>query len=270
MIVAVCNVMVLKGQLRIESGEYEADDLVALIVGASSSTEDLSYLIHGCDITPCFSGCADFKDYPKFLTELHIRMLHAMVPDPESRLFSLVSQYDYDSLTLKLTDENLDPDERQILEQWWETIQSQATPIGLEVIDHAMSNNDVVIFFRGNHFSVLYKTMNRVFSLVTDRGFLDTNCFWQTLPNELGESKYFDDRFILSELQSNNTPRMAAVIVRPVVQQPPRPTQQRRPAQPPPQRTVPAPRQTRNVPRRENPPRPAPRKSNNSDCCNVA
>ena len=259
MLLAICNIMVLKGQLRIDRGRYHADDIVALVTSASSSNEDLSYLVRGCDVVPCFSGCSEFRGYPQFLTGLGIRMFHAMVPDPESPLFETVSQHDYESLTLRLTEENLDPDERMHLEQWWEMIQPQVTSIGLSVIDSAMANGDLVIFFRANHFSVLYKTMNRVFSLVTDRGFLDTNCFWETVPDELGASKYFDDRFILSELQSRNTPR---VIVQaqppprsPRLQQPPRNTphgQQPAPCSPGLQQPL------RNAPRGQEPPRNTP------------
>lgn len=208
MLLAVLNALSLKGRVKIAPGTYDADTLIAFVMDICPEAGDLGYLANGCDIIPCFSSCKDFRDYPNFLSDLKLTMLHAMIPDPESKIFELVVGEDYDSLTLKLTDDNVDVILRAELENWWDVIQQQVTKIGLEVIDSAMQNGDIAIFFRANHFCVLFKTMNRVFSLVTDKGFMNTNCFWESLPDERGASKFFDDKFILSSLEQQPSPQI--------------------------------------------------------------
>lgn len=203
MLLAVLNALSLKGRLKVSPGTYDADTLIAFIMEICPEAGDLTHLLRGCDIIPCFSSCRDFKDYPNFLSSLNLTLLHAMVPDPESSIFELVITEDYDSLVLKLTDDHIDALVRVELENWWDQIQQQVTKIGLSVVDAAMQNGDIVIFFRSNHFSVLFKTMSRVFSLVTDHGFIGTNCFWETVPDEFGESKFFNERFILSTLKDS-------------------------------------------------------------------
>ena len=211
MLLAVFNTLVLRGDLSIDPGTYKSSQLLTLLKSISPHMPDISHLVRGCDINPYFSGCADFRDPPKFLKDLSIPMLHAMLPDPSTKTFNIVSNLDYDSLTLRLTEPPTDENKEslRIMTEWWTEIQPQVTHLGLETIEVGMREGDLAVFFRANHFSVLYKTLGRVFSLVTDTGFTGTPHVWQTLPNKRGDTVYFDNSFLPTPLRhrTNSYPK---------------------------------------------------------------
>lgn len=242
MLIAIFNCLALKNKVKIQPGSYPASLIIDLIIGTCPKLVDfgdnLLSLVDGCSINPVFSSCNEFKEYPEFLKLLNIQMYHGMLPDPTTPSFDVVSGYDYESLEMKILDlesttyllnnnsENSPAKTNQLeqpnskenniqlsledkkllayLKDFHAHIQRQITDIGIEAIDGAMKNGDVVIFFRSSHFSVLFKYMNRVFSLITDESFNGSNCVWETLPNEKGDSKYFDQDFILSSLTMKN------------------------------------------------------------------
>ena len=64
--------------------------------------------------------------------------------------------------------------ERTAIEEFLETTSTQCTEEGLKSVFRNMRNNELGVFFRNNHFSVIFKRDNRyVLSLVTDEGFID-------------------------------------------------------------------------------------------------
>ena len=64
--------------------------------------------------------------------------------------------------------------ERMAIEEFLETTSTQCTEEGLKSVFRNMRNNELGVFFRNNHFSVIFKRDNRyVLSLVTDEGFID-------------------------------------------------------------------------------------------------
>lgn len=244
MLIAIFNALVLKNKVKIQPGKYPASLVIDLIIGTCPQLieygDNLLSLLNGCSINPVFSSCNEFKEYPEFLKLLNIQMYHGMLPDPSTPSFDIVSNYDYESLEMKILDlesttyllnnntENnqttsnkmntpskeanlqLSREDQKLLmylKEFHSRIQRQITNIGIEAIDSAMSNGDVVIFFRSSHFSVITKHMNRVFSLITADFFNGSNCIWETLPNESGDSKYFDQDFILSTLTMNDNSR---------------------------------------------------------------
>lgn len=244
MLIAIFNLLVLKGRVSICPGRYSSSQIIDLIIGVCPELAELSdnllSLVNGCNVNPIFSSCNEFRGYPEFLKILNIKMYHGMLPDPATPIYDIVQNYDYEQLEMKIFElesnlrlinsqnvsggfnENsgsiqdsehkresniqLKEHDRLLLEQlkyFYNMIQRQVTNFGISVIDSAMQNGDVVIFFRSSHFSVLTKYMNRVFTLITDECFIKTNYVWETLPNENGESKYFDEDFILSSLTEN-------------------------------------------------------------------
>lgn len=243
MLIAIFNCLALKNKIKIQPGKYSASLIIDLIIGTCPQLidfgENLLSLVNGCSVNPVFSSCNEFKEYPEFLRLLNLQMYHGMLPDPASSSFDIVSGYDYESLEMKILDlesttyllnnnsenspnntnsteqpaskENnlqLNSEDKKLLaylKDFHRRIQRQITDIGIEAIDGAMQNGDAVIFFRSSHFSVLIKHMNRVFSLITDESFNGSNCVWETLPNENGDSKYFDQDFILSSLTMKKT-----------------------------------------------------------------
>ena len=218
LLIAIVNALVLKNKMTLEPGAYNTSTLIDIIYGIFPNLRNLEFnfksLEKGYFVNPKFSACSDFKDFPVFLKLMDIPLYHGMIPDPSTPVFQLVSDLDYDELNLiilnnqdNINDRHFTNDEKSLIQLFYENIKHQVTSFGLEVIDSAMKNGGIAIFFRSNHFSVIIKHMNRIFNLITAETFLHTNCFWQTLPTEKGETKMFDQDFILSSLNNQNTPR---------------------------------------------------------------
>jgi hypothetical protein len=64
--------------------------------------------------------------------------------------------------------------ERTAIEEFLEATSTQCTEEGLKSVLSNMRNNELGVFFRNNHFSVIFKRDNQyLLSLVTDEGFID-------------------------------------------------------------------------------------------------
>ena len=64
--------------------------------------------------------------------------------------------------------------ERTAIEEFLEATSTQCTEEGLKSVFGNMRNNELGVFFRNNHFSVIFKRDNQyLLSLVTDEGFID-------------------------------------------------------------------------------------------------
>lgn len=210
MLIAIVNTLILTNRVVLPSGTYSPMQLVDIIMGVCPEVGDISFLVEGCDIIPHFSSCDKFTDKPAFLDELGIKMYHSMIPNPMNPHFAFISDHDYNELQVRLADLKsdlvTDANEINMIEEWLDVIKGQVTKLGLEVIQSGMNEGESVIYFRANHFSVLYKHNSRVFALLTDDGFLHTPCIWETLPDEKGESKYFDETFFPVQLEPDIIP----------------------------------------------------------------
>lgn len=88
---------------------------------------------------------------------------------------------------------------KQEVRMWLEENSTQLTPYGLEKLDLAVKPDLVVIFFRNNHFSTIYKANNHDFYLlITDTAFTKLNKYvWQSLISASGsEDLYFTGDFL--------------------------------------------------------------------------
>ena len=63
--------------------------------------------------------------------------------------------------------------ERMAIEEFLETTSTQCTEEGLKSVFRNMRNNELGVFFRNNHFSVIFKRDNRYVLSLTDEGFID-------------------------------------------------------------------------------------------------
>jgi hypothetical protein len=73
---------------------------------------------------------------------------------------------------------------------------TQLTFYGLGVLHQCLDDNSLNVFFRNNHFSVLYKRGGRLFLLVTDEAFLDLpQVVWEELSEVGGDTRYLDAEF---------------------------------------------------------------------------
>ncbi|KAI0484417.1 hypothetical protein GGR56DRAFT_24435 [Xylariaceae sp. FL0804] len=75
-----------------------------------------------------------------------------------------------------------------------ETSATQLTPWGLDVVTNAIKPGDIVILFRNDHFSTLYRhpKTRQLFTLVTDAGYLTHDeIVWESLVDVRGERAEF-------------------------------------------------------------------------------
>jgi hypothetical protein len=85
--------------------------------------------------------------------------------------------------------------EGEAIAKWLEATSNQLTSDGLIQLHSSIQENDVAVFFRNNHFSVIHKRQSFLFALVTDIGFRRTNVMWESLDQLDGDTLYLDSSF---------------------------------------------------------------------------
>lgn len=201
LLIAIFNALVLKEKISVESGLYPTSSVIDIIQSVNPNLYMLQDLINGYYVNPSFTSCNEFTDYPKFLDDLDIKMVHAIVPPKDLSNYSTISKYDYDTFQFKIVElESKDPNSSELksLLPWNSRLKKQLTSTGIESIESLMKNGDVRIFFRKQHFACIYKYFDDVYSLITCKGKGLSSCCWHSLPNENGEFKYYDENFNLT------------------------------------------------------------------------
>ncbi|KAJ6633836.1 hypothetical protein lerEdw1_014285 [Lerista edwardsae] len=86
-----------------------------------------------------------------------------------------------------------------IAEQFLESTASQLTYHGLCELTATVTEGELSVFFRNNHFSAMIKHQSHLYLLVTDQGFLhEEQVAWESLHNVDGDSCFCDAEFHLS------------------------------------------------------------------------
>ncbi|CCE82377.1 Piso0_002101 [Millerozyma farinosa CBS 7064] len=122
---------------------------------------------------------------------------------------------------------------QDILKKWLTINQTQLTGAGLSLLNMSMEPTDVIVFFRNNHFSTLYKRNDREFyTLTTDLSFNKSmksvnRIVWQSLVSISGKDDLFftgdffpvledepvatndEDYLLIKELQENEDAEIA-------------------------------------------------------------
>lgn len=96
------------------------------------------------------------------------------------------------------TDINLTPyeiHEAVIISQFLETYKTQLTLVGLKLLQENLNPNQLVAFFRNNHFNTLFKYENKLFLLAADISFLHLSCTWELFDNVDNDTSYYDNNF---------------------------------------------------------------------------
>lgn len=134
-----------------------------------------------------------------------VGLFHGWLPDPQDEpIFKIISGESYNQvvdriITSKESEEVDITEEGLLLENFLDTYASQLTYHGLVNIFQSMSDHQLAVLFRNNHFSTLYKHKDELFTLVTDRGYLNkSNIVWETLSGVLGDTHFTDSNFITS------------------------------------------------------------------------
>ena len=91
---------------------------------------------------------------------------------------------------------------------------SQLTTFGLHTVTVQVPENALVVFFRNNHFSTLFKYHGQLFLLVTDAGYMDEpQVVWEHLCAIDGNTVYLNEMFAVPGQQQPMQPLPAAAVV---------------------------------------------------------
>ncbi|SBT47714.1 hypothetical protein POVWA2_055550 [Plasmodium ovale wallikeri] len=105
------------------------------------------------------------------------------------------------------TDINLTPyeiHEALIISEFLETYKTQLTLVGLKLLQENLNPNQLVAFFRNNHFNTLFKYENKLFLLAADISFLHLSCTWELFDNVDNDTSYYDNNFQCLSNQKNH------------------------------------------------------------------
>lgn len=81
--------------------------------------------------------------------------------------------------------------------QFLESTSSQMTAYGLFELRERLSNGELAVLFRNNHFSTLYKRDGQLYALMTDQGYEGQGVAWEVLLTEDGNTTLVSDTALL-------------------------------------------------------------------------
>ncbi|KAK3892915.1 hypothetical protein Pcinc_003255 [Petrolisthes cinctipes] len=214
-LLAIVNVMILKGQITLPSdrSEITGGDLVLVVGNAlfdqprnslpvemrrhvEQNTEDAISILHklltGLDVNVKFSGVRDFEFTGELciFDLLGIMLYHGWVVDPSSEAAPIITSLSYNQLTNNIfawKEEAIRNNNNDLLmkamlcEDFINSSRSQLTIHGLFELGSALERDEIAVLFRNNHFSTIYKRGDQLYQLLTDQGFLHENMVWETL-----------------------------------------------------------------------------------------
>ncbi|SCN62775.1 conserved protein, unknown function [Plasmodium chabaudi adami] len=96
------------------------------------------------------------------------------------------------------TNVNLTPHEFHealIILEFLEVYKTQLTLFGLKLLQENLNANQLVAFFRNNHFNTLFKYNNQLFLLIGDISFLHLRCTWELFDSVTNDTTYCDNNF---------------------------------------------------------------------------
>ncbi|OQR98938.1 FAM63B-like [Thraustotheca clavata] len=121
---------------------------------------------------------------------------HSVGEDTEAAVTTMVKER---SLSMELAAEKVEQVKHDgpIIESFLQESASQLTYAGLvELHEHGVRERELVVFFRNNHFSTLFKINGALYLLATDAGYYDEpSVIWEKLDEIDGDSEYFTCNF---------------------------------------------------------------------------
>ncbi|KAG1460806.1 hypothetical protein G6F56_005863 [Rhizopus delemar] len=223
-LVAICNVLFLRGDLKLPdipvvTFEYLVErlgDYLLTLSNAQVPLEDilnvLPKLKSGLDVNILFDTIHGFEPTPELaLFELfHVDLVHGWIVDPQdtATFDVIVKNYkNYNQTVNSIVQANEintnQPtiEEEEKLHQAGEFLKDTATQLtyyGLELLVTAIPQNNLCVLFRNNHFSTVYKHPEfGLLMLVTDSGFIkERSVTWESLGDvDQGSAEFFNDSF---------------------------------------------------------------------------
>jgi len=101
--------------------------------------------------------------------------------------------------------------EGMIAQEWLSRSAAQLTYYGLEQLHAHTTENQLLVFFRNNHFSTLTKQKGELYLLATDYGYLhEEEVVWERLNQVDGDSLLCDSSFRVIDFEARDAARIAA------------------------------------------------------------
>ncbi|TGZ54793.1 hypothetical protein CRM22_010547 [Opisthorchis felineus] len=160
----------------------------------------------GLDINVRFTGVSAFEFTPALsvFDLFRITLYHGWLVDPENaELISVVSDRSYNQLVERVIElkASADPEKAAqglLAEDFLAQTASQLTYHGLCELYSAVSDGQLAVFFRNNHYNTIYKTEGRILVLVTDQVLSnEPNIVWEVLNDVDGNTQFVDEAFQL-------------------------------------------------------------------------
>jgi len=239
-LIAIGNILALRGNITLDGGKngrISVSDISQKIANylkqifipkteeeqkaLESLIKSLPDLQVGLDVNCGFTANDSFESSSKtqLFTLLNIRMLHGWLIDPKEPVASVVGNDTYNDLMLKLVTldaENNTADNKEekkeekkytkeegtLVQDFLSFAAAQLTEYGLRKLHETINEDELVVFFRNNHFTALTKHSGALYNLVTDIGYeRERNVVWDLLASVDGDSSFFSGDF-------NNTDRV--------------------------------------------------------------
>ena len=128
---------------------------------------------------------------------------------------------------------------RPAVMQFLDDSATHITVYGLAVLHDTMRDGEIAVMFRNSHFYVIKKHQAKLYTLVTDEGYLkkDDNV-WEQLMDISGESVFCDGQFRTAQERAARLAQERQQRQQQQAQQAPQPPQPRQPPQPAPTRSA--------------------------------
>ncbi|KAH8035552.1 hypothetical protein HPB51_006308 [Rhipicephalus microplus] len=232
-LIAIINVLTLKGLVKLPQTldivtveqlmEHLGDCILSSIPKDIPESAQLNYeqnmhdaiailpkLQTGLDVNVRFTGVKDFEYTPECIVFdlLRIPLYHGWLLDPESpEILAAVGSCSYNQLVEKIINNKSSTKPEMVTEgmssllaeAFLERTASQLTYHGLCELNSTLTEDELCVLFRNNHFITLYKRKDRLYQLVTDQGFLnEPDVVWESLINVEGDGQFADSDFIVN------------------------------------------------------------------------
>jgi hypothetical protein len=233
-LLAICNILLLRRQLTVSTGIKDIDfstliQYVADILLTKGSMGDefhqsavndamsiLGKLNEGMDVNIRFTA-VDAFDHSKetaVLDSLNIRLFHSwIISEDDITVYPYVSPLTYNDAVEKVVEyeetksraietgnfEIVDREkfvEGETIAKWLESTSGQITSDGIIGVNSHMKEGDLAVFFRNNHFSVIFNKNDQLYALVTDLGYAKTSVMWESIDQLDGDTLYLDSNFL--------------------------------------------------------------------------
>ena len=178
-----------------------------------SILEQLPRLKHGLDLNVLFSTVAGFEFTSELalFDSLGIDLVHGWVADPSHEAYPHVKDLSYNHAMYKIVEyrsllERADAASSSSdalllgagpsLEAFVNDTASQLTYTGLLLLHKKTRERQLLVLFRNNHFSTLFKYGGELYILVTDLGYQDrAEVVWERLDEIDGDTEHVDALF---------------------------------------------------------------------------